>query len=556
MVLECDADAIMASGRGTSAYCNPQKEPAPWPVIDTDDSPPWSQLEQMKKEANEVAMYSFPEDDLKVVVTVTSDCTIGAPTAYREEDNDGEEEAKRDQRFEAATPRPLDSHQTPNIPVMTKSDQGFTESPFYEESSIDDAKSHEGNPSPPATLEAFSTSFSEYTSFTKAPSGYLYPIKSRTQSEATAAAATIIVASSLKYNDEGQEHTVENFNQFLELSSMTVNSYDHAVVMGYNGNLPSKDNDAQEDPMGINEEGLPGREARSGKDIASGGLWPERLLRTPDMADAPSGILLVFDRMLDCIDPGGTQPEATLAKDEEFVCGYETDQSSAWSLSMNRSWLIQEFGDLSTTCSATTNSEYSFAGSGVLPIWGPSRPPQAVEWLDESLDCIFPCWNEPPACEEESICKQPPPSIRDLAKAVEAGRKRKWACEDLAEVTYANELEKEEEDEDRESDTEAFTEPIRSNNSGDDDPFDDSPFDFPPTEFPPPVWKKQEPITVEAETVHSDVDNASGSSLSELFEGLGFATPSDEKDDELQRILDRTSATEETSTLSYSDGTI
>ena len=533
MVLECDANEIMASERGaTSAYyCNPQD-------IATEDSPPWRQLEQMKKDANEVAMYSFPEDDLKVV-TVSSGSTVDAPTVYRDEEGiDGEEEAKRDnQRFVAATPSTLD---------------GFTEVPFFEESSTDDDKALEGNPSPPATLEASSFSFSEYDSFDKASNDYLFPIKSWTQSEAiaaTATATTISVASSSKskHNDEGQEHTVDNFNQFLELSSMTVNSFDHAGVMGYDGHLSSKDKDAQEDPMGTEEEG---KETQNEKDTA--GLWLERLLRSPEMVDAPSGILLVFDRMLDCIDPEGTRPEATApTRDEEYVCGYETDQSSAWSLPMNSSWLLREFEDLSTTCSSTIQDECSLAGSGILPIWGASRPPQAAEWLDESLDCIFPCWKEQPACDEEALGKQPPPSIHDLANAVEAGRKRKWASEDLAEVTYANKLELEEEGEDRESETEAFDEPVRSNSSG-----DDTPFDFPPTDFPPSVWKKQESITVEAETVVSDVDNASGSSLSELFEELGFGTPFDEKDDELQRILDRTSATEETITLSYSDGTI
>jgi hypothetical protein len=544
MVLECDADEIMASERGAKSayYCNPQD-------IATEDSPPWNQLERMKKDANEVAMYSVP-DDVFPVVTVSSGSTVDAPTVYRdeEEDNNGEDEAKRDeQRVEAATPRTLD---------------GVTQVPFFEESSIDDDKALEGNPSPPATLEASSSSFSEYDSFAQASSGYLFPIKSWTQSEATAVAATsttISVASSSesKHNNEGQEHTVENFNLFLELSSMTVNSFDHAGVMGYHGHLSSNDKDAQKDMMGTEEED---EEARSEKDIASGGLWPERLLRTPEMADAPSGILLVFDRMLDCIDPGGTRPEAASpTRDEEHVCGYETDQSSAWSIPMGRSWILREFEDLSTTCSSTIHDECSLAGSGILPIWGASRPPEAVEWLDESLDCIFPCWKEPPAVDEATLVKLPPPSIRDLANAVEAGRKRKWASEDVTKVAHDNKLElklEEEEGEDRESDTEAFGEPVRSNSSGDDDHLEDTPFDFPPTEFPPSIWKKQESITAEAEAVDYDVDNASGSSLSELFEELGFGTPFDEKDDELQRILDRTSATEDTSTLSYSDGTI
>ena len=79
-------------------------------------------------------------------------------------------------------------------------------------------------------------------------------------------------------------------------------------------------------------------------------------------------------------------------------------------------------------------------------------------------------------------------------------------------------------------------------------------FDFPPPDFPPPVWKKPAPIEIEpTDTLES---NATESTLSELFQGLVYGTPSDEKEgrmNDLNTYLDRTSVTD---TLSYSDGTI
>ena len=57
-------------------------------------------------------------------------------------------------------------------------------------------------------------------------------------------------------------------------------------------------------------------------------------------------------------------------------------------------------------------------------------------------------------------------------------------------------------------------------------------------------------------SIHSNnnkegIDDDDNSSLSELFDGLTFESPSDEKD-ELDYFLDRTALTEETSHLSYS----
>ena len=97
-------------------------------------------------------------------------------------------------------------------------------------------------------------------------------------------------------------------------------------------------------------------------------------------------------RMLDCIDPGGGLSETPLPTNEDYVCGYETDQSSAWSLSVSQSWLLREFGDLGTAYSGSTD-DCNLFGSVITPIEN-KKPSSGAEWLDDSLDCIFPCWEE------------------------------------------------------------------------------------------------------------------------------------------------------------------
>lgn len=554
MAVNCDADEIMAAGKSIVAHCNPQEDslhhrnstktmalrtsdmPIPYPFT-VEDSSPWSALEVLKKEANRVAMHSFPEDEHKIVVAMTSENTESGPSISsaslsREEDNKCDTEAEWDQELVTQAFGFVDKNiQTP------KSDN------------IKTARAFDADPSLTAEINASFPSFSKCNSLTEASSGYLYPLKGRAQ---LVAATTISVSSFSKHDDEGLEHTVENFNQFLELSSMT-DSFDHAIIMQNNGTRSSKDRAVPAESMDTEEVVTPSKEDwREG--AVHKGLWPERLLKTPDMADAPSGILLVFDRMLDCIDPGGIRPMAATPKDEEY--GYETDNSSVWSLSINRSWLLTEF-DIGETDLSTT-SLCSTSGDSLFGRYKERMPPLGAEWLDHSLDYIFPCWKEPPPMEDVSI--------RDLAQAVEVNRKRKWDCEDDPGAPVANvvtlELEIEEDDDESEArlgasgndcdrDAGAVAEKVCSNDFGDD------PFEFPPPEFPPPVWKKPDPSVVEADASN---DNASGSSLSELFEGLVFGTPSDEKeegdDDELQQILDGTSATEETSTLGYSDGSI
>ena len=434
---------------------------APWPTLE-DDLPPWSQLEKMKQEANEVAMHSFPSDENQAKITVIS----GSKNEAQAVDENS---------------------------LVDK--QGFPKAP--------------GNAS------------SEYTSFPKSSSGYVYPTEGAT------------IASSLEDQNstEGHEQTVENFNQYLEISSMTTNSFDHAVTMG---RLEEK------------------QERKS--------LWPERLLQAPEMANAPAGILLVFDRMLDCIDPKERHIDAIPEQcDEEYVCGYETDQSSIWSVSLNQSWLDQ-FEEFSITGSTTTD-EGSFLRFA-------SGEDDKADWLDESFDCIFPCWKEPVVCDEpkhrqhKRVCSQ-----KELVEALEASRKRKWASneqsqEDNKSEPATEEHEKSKKYEVRESESLSTIKPVLSSESCHDDNDDDDPFDFPSPEFPPMIWKKLAPIEIEPDknSIESEIDeNASGSSLSELFQGLVHGTPSDEKDErvrELHAFLDHTSATEETSTLSYSDGTI
>ena len=510
MALDCDNSSIIMSGKKPTAHCNPQDDSnhrnqktlfavqstvktAPWPV-EAEDLPPWSHLEQMKKEANEVAMYSFPEDENQVVFPLASDSALDTPTVSLDDIVDDEDAN----------------------PIITKSHKGETEDHFLEKSSIDNGKEFTGHRESIA-IRQIPSALSEYTSFAK------------------------------RDNDERQGQTVENFNQFLELSSMTANSCEIEVAMGTRFSCDRK----------YEKDGTKVQDSQYMKDNGEGtarrGLWPERLLGTPQMTDAPSGILLVFDRMLDCIDPGGGLSETPLPTNEDYVCGYETDQSSAWSLSVSQSWLLREFGDLGTAYSGSTD-DCNLFGSVITPIEN-KKPSSGAEWLDDSLDCIFPCWKEFKDVGETN--HDQPLRSEEYEKVIDTGRKRKWDDDELMENSDIKKTEVEEEQskihskgsgENQES--EAITKSIHSVVSGED------PFDFPPEEFPPPVWENQE-LT----TANKDVDNDSESSLSELFEGLVFAgTPSDESDlkndDELQQFLDRTSETEETSTLSYSDGTI
>ena len=417
MALDCGE--IVLPEKTTSVIpikCNPQEDSSLENKV-TADLPPWSQLEQIKKEANEVEMLqqrSVQMEDPKAIITVISGSEV----------------------------------------VMEEIHDPKKEILFSEESSI-----VEDECPPPK-----STSRSEYTSFTKAPSRYVYKIQ-----------------------PENQEHTVENFNQFLEISSMTTSSLDHAKVMG---TVPKHKTDLKN-------------------------LWPS--------ADAPSGILLVFDRMLDCIDP-----KEARCLDE----GYETDHSSTRSFSF-----LEQFEDLSLSGSIATDesSLFRFRTSQNFKL--------GTDWLDESLDCVFPCWKEQVPVVNELAPPPKRPTPKELAQALEACRKRKWQKEqehvvsDEIHVEVNDEIENDNDDDD----ADPFDYDEADEIGDDNDDFD--PFDFPMEEFPPPVWK--------------DADNASGSSLSELFEGLVYGTPSDEKDErELHGFLDRTSFTEETSTLSYSDGTL
>ena len=78
MALNCDDLMLPSIRKVNHGDCNPQEdsngknkveiEPAPWPK--ETDLPPWSQLEKMKKEANEVALHSFPPDDHKAAIKV------------------------------------------------------------------------------------------------------------------------------------------------------------------------------------------------------------------------------------------------------------------------------------------------------------------------------------------------------------------------------------------------------------------------------------------------------------------------------------------------------
>lgn len=405
-----------------------------------DDFAPWNDLEQLKKEANEVAM------------------------AYALEDR------------------------------VVKEDEATEESK-------------------PDLLQTSATSFSEYTSFAKTSSGYLYPTKATPQPD---------IEVSEPHNDESQEHTMENFNQFLEENG-------HKVI------------DLTEPTIAIEEESSSSEDEAEGEFFAfekepeaKTQVWPERLLRSPElMRDAPSGILLVFDRMLDCIDAGNDPRTPKPPKDLVDVDVDVDDQSSIWSLSI-RSSLLRELGGDHSVCSMTTIDDHT------LDL---GRPPRSlrrvsVEDLGDGLDCFFPCWNDP---------------YEDLLPRKDSRKKRKRDGEEplgnqnntevLEEISLSGD-----DDNDGGTDTEAPS-------------FRDFEDGMSGSKVPslPSVLKLHDTIVLETDAEKTVGDcSSSNSSFSELFDGLVFGSPSDEKDgvDELDRFLDRTSVTEATSTLSYSTGTI
>ena len=474
MALNCDDLMLPSISKGTHGDCNPQEDsigknkvaiqPAPWPK--ETDLPPWSQLEKMKKEANEVAFHSFPPDNLKAAIAAI----------------EGESKSCDAQTFS------VDWEETPNSILVSFEDNSLLDDQGFPKISGDDSKNVR----------------SEYTPFAKdvgtdVPSG------------------NIAVGSTLsrENNPEGhRESTAENFDRFVEMSSMTTNILD-ADFIDKEKQLPTKSR------------------------------WSDGIFKSQELAGASSSVLFVFDRLLDCIDPKDRQfttPMKTFDDDDDA----ETDQSSAWSLSINRSWL----DSLDENFSINTSDEASLFRFSLE-----NEP----DWLDESLDYMFPCWKEPERAKGEVKDSKPlrKASTFELVEAFEAGRKRKWTSKEK------------ENNEKREPNIEgnANEEPCVNNekNKGEiltiiqsvSSSHDDAPFDFPPPEFPPPVWKKPAPIEIEpTDTLES---NATESTLSELFQGLVYGTPSDEKEGritDLDTYLDRTSTTEDTSTLSYSDGTL
>ena len=434
-------------------------EPAPWPK--ETDLPPWSQLEKMKKEANEVALHSFPPDDHKAVITV----------------NEGDSKSCGFQTFS------VDWEETPNSILVSFEDNSLLDDQGFPKISGDDSKNGR----------------SEYTAFAKDVGTYI-------------SSGNIAVGSTppRENNPEGhQESTAENFDRYVEMSSMTTNSLDADF---------------------INKE----------KQLPTKSRWSDGILKSQELAGATSSVLFVFDRLLDCIDPKDRQfttPMETFDDDDDV----ETDQSSAWSLSINRSWL----DSLEDNFSINTSDEASLFRFSLEN--GP-------DWLDESLDYMFPCWKESEAKDPKPLRKA---STFELIEAFEAGRKRKWVSkvkenDEKREPGMRGNANEEPcvNSEDNKGEIQAIAQPVSSSE-------DDDPFDFPPPEFPPPVWKKPAPIEIEPnDTLES---NTTESTLSELFQGLVYGTPSDEKEgrvNDLDTYLDRTSMTEDTSTLSYSDGTL
>uniref|UniRef100_A0A7S4ENS1 Uncharacterized protein n=1 Tax=Pseudo-nitzschia australis TaxID=44445 RepID=A0A7S4ENS1_9STRA len=409
--------------------------------------------------------------------------------------------------------------------------------------------------------------FSEYTTFAKTSDGFLYPTKFAATPHRNSH-STISNNSEPLANDESQEYTIESFNKFLENNrhGRVGLDVDHCLRCSKDDELSTMNTvdagfDVEEDLSFYKEKAEVYRDKQHV-------VWPKRLLRSPDlMTDAPTGILLVFDRMLDCIDPHNG-PNKLI----DFGSLDDDDQSSLWSLALSHPSLLRDFGEQtsSSACSLTTDEcslDFNPLFSRHLSNdWPPlvrerhKTKPIPEEELSDGFDWIFPCWEDPDA---ELASK----SLRDLA-ATDVGRKRKWTGKDLQSVNKATTITTY-----HYTDVELYGEASGGNvceereNNAEIPRFRDfggEPFDFPSRESS--LLKLHEPIpggeamaVCGKNLVVNNSDESSNSSLSELFDGLIVWSPSDEKEDEdeLDRILDRTSITEETSTLtlSYSSAT-
>lgn len=356
-------------------------------------------------------------------------------------------------------------------------------------------------------------------------------------------------------------------------------------------------------------------------------VWPETLLRSPDMMnDVPNGILFVFDRMLDCIDPNPRN------RNKNCSCFADLDDDDDWSLSISHRSIVSlkdlvaagregdGDGDSTADCSiSTTGGDYSLdfvlsggggggsGGRGQLVLPSPVLDKNESGIHSDGFECMmFPCmWEETPSPYDENEGSRRPIAvvgkkkkdrkkkkkiIRVLASA-DTGRKRKWngssgsgsggngryrssrnpstSCnrnrKRLFTITHDLNLfeERINKDCDYEDDGDKLI-----NISNDDTYFNDQHQHHEKSamvvEFPP-LLKLAKIVQLDNEStdggsdrssIHSNnnkegIDDDDNSSLSELFDGLTFESPSDEKD-ELDYFLDRTSLTEETSHLSYS----
>ena len=488
--------------------------------------------------------------------------------------------------------------------------------------------------SPLKDLHPSSTSFSEYTSFAKSFNGkYIYPKNHLT---------------SHSKGEVGQEYTVEKFKQFLE-SIMKESNNDEddnenknednnhndgdncmdgsSVICSSNNNDDAAtaiaDDNGHNGVVDDNHNGDNHGKDRDNNIV----VWPETLLRSPDMMDdVPNGILFVFDRMLDCIDPNPRN------RNKNCSCFADLDDDDDWSLSISHRSIVSlkdlvaagregdGDGDSTADCSiSTTGGDYSLdfllSGSGgggsggrgqlVLPLPVLDKNESGIH--SDGFECMmFPCmWEETPSPYDENEGSRRPIAvvgkkkkdrkkkkkiIRVLASA-DTGRKRKWngssgsgsggngryrssrnpstSCnrnrKRLFTITHDLNLfeERNNKDCDYEDDGDKLI-----NISNDDTYFNDQHQHHEKSamvvEFPP-LLKLAKIVQLDNEStdggsdrssIHSNnnkegIDDDDNSSLSELFDGLTFESPSDEKD-ELGYFLDRTSLTEETSHLSYS----
>jgi hypothetical protein len=383
---------------------------------------------------------------------------------------------------------------------------------------------------------------------------------------------------------------------------------DGDTCMDGSGVICSSSNDAADDDDGGDNGIVDDNDGDNhGKD-KDNIVWPETLLRSPEMMNAaPKSILLVFDRMLDCIDPNPRN------RSKNCACFADLDDDDDWSLSISHRSILSlkdlvaaggdgggGGGNSTVDCSiSTTGGDYSLdfllhggGGGGQFVLPSPVVDKNESGIHSDGFECmLFPCtWKEtPPPFDENDVGKKKKDKkkkSRRVLTSADDGRKRKWAGGGDSGrssrnpsttsnrnrkrlFTITHDLKLFEEIDNKEWDDEDDDDKL-INISNDDTYFIDQHLHHEKSvmvgDFPS-LLKLAKTVQLENKSTDGGSDRSSSnsnnnkddnddddnSSLSELFDGLTFESPSDEKD-ELGIFLDRTSMTEEIS-LSYSSFT-